>query len=244
MQNIGKNIQKHTGVGVIILALLAWLVGGINQPAAAQIVTPTPLPQVVATKQAADAANQQVSDLQAQRTQTEARLAEINRNIEAQIAEAERAAADARTAAATQNAVEAGAAIGRLEGALAQLRDSYAGKDAIISEQMSRIEQQATQSAADKRTIDDLTLELQQAKKDKQAALKAYDDVKTNQTTNQVNNMVGNAVLLIVALALIFAVIAFAAFVLPRRRAVMIEPPPDGFDKSGATDGDYTEESA
>ena len=114
--------------GGVILALTLCQCG----PAAAQSApTPTPLPAVIATQQAADAAAAQVNALQAERAQTEARLSEINRNIEAQIVEAERAAADARNAAATQNAVEAGAAIGRLEGALAQLRTSYAGKDAL-----------------------------------------------------------------------------------------------------------------
>ena len=111
-----------------VMLLIALILN--STPASAQSApTPTPLPQVVATQQAADAAAAQVSGLQAERAQTEARLSEINRNIEAQIVEAERAAADARNAAATQNAVEAGAAIGRLEGALAQLRTSYAGKD-------------------------------------------------------------------------------------------------------------------
>ncbi len=196
--------------------------------AAAQIVTPTPLPQVVATRQAADSASAAVSDLQAQRTQTEARLAEINRNIEAQIAEAERAAADARTAAATQNAVEAGAAIGRLEGVLTQLRDSYAGKDAIISDLQSRNEQQAAQLAEQRRTIDGLALQLQQAKSDKQTTLNAYTALSAQQKTNQQNDMVSNAVWLISALSFLSALIVFAVFVIQRRRAAVVVAPPAG----------------
>src|SRR5512135_244487 len=110
MQKHRENMRKYSGGGVVIFALLALL---LAQPAAAQVTPPTPLPQVVATQQAANNAAAQVGDLQAQRAQTEAKLAEINRNIEYQIQAATQAAADARTAAATQNAVEAGAAVGR-----------------------------------------------------------------------------------------------------------------------------------
>ena len=99
MQFLSRRNAGLAVSGAVILLLMA-----ISSPAHAQgPITPTPLPQVIATQQAAQAANQQVSDLQAQRAQAEAQLAEINRNIEAQIAEAVQAAADARNAAATSN---------------------------------------------------------------------------------------------------------------------------------------------
>lgn len=233
MKNIWKNTQKHTAGGVIILALMALLMA---QPAAAQIVNPTPLPQVIATQNAAGAAQNQVNDLQAQRANVQAQLAEINRNIENQIAAATQAAADARNAAATQNAVEAGAAIGRLEGAIAQLKDSYAGKDAIISDLQNRLEQQTTQSADQQRTIDGLTLQLQQAQRDKQNAVNAYNAISAQQETNQQNDMVSNAIRLIITLAFLLAMITLAAFVIQRRRAVVIEPP----SAEPPLDGDYT----
>lgn len=202
--------------GGVVLALLFCSIS----PAAAQIAPPTPLPQVVATQQAASTAAAQVSDLQAKRAQTEAQLAEINRNIEAQIAEAERAAADARNAAATQNAVEAGAAIGRLEGAIAQLRASYAGKDAIIGDLTARIDQLSAQVASQQRTVDGLNLQVQQAVNDKRTAISAYNAVVSQRQNNQQNDMVSNAVWLIVALAFLCGMIALTAYMVQRRRAV------------------------
>jgi hypothetical protein len=226
-------------IAIVILALL------FARPAAAQITTPTPLPQVIATQQAADSAASQVNDLQAQRAQTEAQLSEINRNIEAQIAAATQAAADARNAAATQNAVEAGAAIGRLEGALAQLRDSYAGKDAIIQDLQGRIETQAAQSAEDRRTIDRTGLELRQAQQDKQNVLTAYNAVKAQQATSAQNDMVSSAIWLVSVLALVSALILFGVFVIQRRRTVVIDPPPhDGaeiIDAECMNDDNYSE---
>jgi len=211
---LSRKIAVLLAGGGIALLLLS------SSPAAAQIAIPTPLSQVVATRQAAGNSSAQVGNLQAQRAQTEAKLAEINRNIEYQIAAAERAAADARVAAATQNAVEAGAAIGRLEGALAQLKDSYAGKDTLISEQTERLEQQAAQ-------IDKLNMELQQTRADKQTVVNAYNAMIAQQETSQQNDMVGNAVKLIVVLAFLFAVLAVVLYRFSQpRRAVVIEPPP------------------
>lgn len=223
MQKHRENMRKYSigGVGIFVLVVLL-----LAQPAAAQITPPTPLPQVIATQQAASQAGAQVGNLQAQRANVEAQLAEINRNIEAQIAAATQAAADARTAAATQNAVEAGAAIGRLEGAIAQLKDSYAGKDSIISDTTARVEQLAAQSAEQQRTIDALTLQLQQAQTAKKTALDAYNALSETKKQNQQNDMVSNAIWLIVALAFLLAMITLAAFVIQRRRAVVVETPP------------------
>lgn len=215
--------------GVVFLALFA-------TPAAAQVTPPTPLPQVVATQQAASAAQNQVNDLQAQRANLAAQLVEINRNIDNQIAAATQAAADARNAAATQNAVEAGAAIGRLEGALTQLKDSYAGKDSIIADLQNRLEQQAAQIVTDTRAIDGLTLQLQQAQRDKQTAFNMRDAALAQQKANQQDSMVSNAVKLIAVLTFLFALILFAVFVIPRRRAVVIETPP----AEPPLEGDYS----
>lgn len=225
---------------MVILALIAL---SLARPAAAQIVNPTPLPQVVATQQAADNAAAQVGNLQAQRAQTEARLAEINRNIEYQIAAATQAAADARTAAATQNAVEAGAAIGRLEGALSQLKDSYAGKDAIIADLQTRLEQQAAQSAEQQRMIDSLTLQLQQAQSAKQTAVNAYNALSATQKQNQQDNTVISAIFIIAVLALVFGLVIFAVYKISRRGAVVIEPPPAEGEIVDAEVVDTTNES-
>lgn len=217
-------MRKYSGGGVGIFVLVVLL---LARPAAAQVTPPTPLPQVIATQQAAANAGAQVGNLQAQRANLAAQLAEINRNIEYQIAAATQAAADARTAAATQNAVEAGAAIGRLEGAIAQLKDSYAGKDAIIADLQARNEQQAAQIVTDTRTIDSLNLQLQQAQTAKKMAVDAYAALSVTQKQNQQNDMVSNAIWLIVALAFLLAMINLAAFVIQRRRTVVIETPPD-----------------
>jgi|WetSurMetagenome_2_1015567.scaffolds.fasta_scaffold140542_3 hypothetical protein len=197
--------------------------------------TATPLPQVVLTQQAADNAAADVGNLQAERAQTQSRLDEINANIERQIAEATQAAADARNAAATQNAVEAGAAIGRLEGALAQLRESYAGKDSIISDLQSRLEQQAAQLAEQQRTIDKLTLDLQQAQRDKATTLNAYNALKSQQQTSAQNDMVSNAIWIVSVLALVSALILFGVFVIQRRRDA-----PDAPAAPEPIEGEYT----
>jgi uncharacterized protein (DUF3084 family) len=183
---------------IALVLLLAWLIYSLTaftSPASAQaIITPTPLPQVQATQQAAQTAAAGVNDLQAEKAQAQARLDEINRNIEAQIAAAERAAADARTAAATQNAVEAGAAIGRLEGALDQLRASYAGKDAIINDLATRNDQQAAQIADLNRAVGNITRDNAQLKRDANSANLAYQNLKMQTEQGDRDNLLAQIV--------------------------------------------------
>lgn len=221
-----KNETKYIAV-VVGMALFVLAATVYAAPVSAQgpLVTPTPLPQVQATRQAAQATANNVSNLEAERSAAQSRLNEINRNIEAQIRAAEQAAADARNAAATQNAVEAGAAIGRLEGALAQLRDSYAGKDAIIAGLSTKLGEQSAQLAEDKRTIDSLTTQLTQANKDKQTAVNAYNTATARQQESDNTALVNNAIWLIVALAFLLALIMLLVYLLTHRRNNDPAPP-------------------
>lgn len=213
-------------VGGVLLMALSFA------PADAQVIPPTPLPQVVATQQAAGQAAAQVGNLQAQRARVEAQLAEINANIENQIREAEAATAAAKVAAATQNAVEAGAAIGRLEGALEQLKASYAGKDAIIKTLNDRIDQLTTQSAEDKRTIDKLTLQAQQAISNMARLQSDYAALKAGKSDDDKNSTIRFIFEMFVVVMFLLVILALAGERFRRRRdnenSAPPEPPIDG----------------
>lgn len=223
------------GVGLLALLLL-------SAPVAAQQITPTPIPQVVATQQAASDAAAQVNNLQAQRAQVQAQLDEINRNIEAQIAEAERAAADARTAAAAQNAVESGAAIGRLEGALDQLRASYAGKDRIVTDLTARNEQQAAQIISDTQTIDHLSAALQVAQQEKQTTLTAYYALQQQREDQATQDTILNLAKLFALIVIFVLIIAGVISVVQRKHTTVVVEQPKQAEQAEIIEGEVTHE--
>lgn len=207
------------------------------QPTPTPFVTPTPLPAVQAAQQAAQqsqsaaqAGQQQAAQLRAQAQQDyAARLAladEIQRNADAQAAQAAQAYSDARAAAAAQNAAAVGEAIGRGEGAVTQLRDSLAGMSQIVATLSAQHEQ-------DQKAIDNLTQVAQQATNDKQMILNNYTALKAQTDKAAAQAETDSTLSYIVKgfLFIVFAVllIALIVFVIGRRREhVTVTPaPPD-----------------
>lgn len=159
----------HIWVVVLMPLLAIPLLALQAAPARAQgvFVTPTPYPAIVATQNAAQQRSDAARANQAQAAQLEAQAAELRRNAEAQQSAAQQAINDTRAAAAAQNAAAVGEAIGRAESSLNQLRDTVNAQAAIVEELKAG-------NTAQAQAIISMTLELQQARADKQTMLSNY----------------------------------------------------------------------
>lgn len=164
---------RHIWVAVLLPFLLTplltfWLSIGTS-PARAQgvLVTPTPYPAIIATQNAAQQAQAQASASLQQAAQLRAQAAEMERNGQAQYAQAQADINAARAAQAAQNAAAAGEAIGRVEATINQMRDTVAGQASIIATLTAKSELRDG-------AIVSLTIELQQARADKQVILSSY----------------------------------------------------------------------
>lgn len=134
-QNTPEYARRRLFGGVVLL-ILALLFCRLSAPANAQgFVTPTPLPAIVATQQAANQKAQQAAASNAEADRLDAQAAEIRRNADVQAQQAAQAYADARAASAAQNAAAIGEAIGRGEAAATQLKASLDGILSINSQQ-------------------------------------------------------------------------------------------------------------
>lgn len=138
-------MRKHSAGTVTLIVVsgavlaLSFCRFGAPSAAAQGFVTPTPLPAIVATQQAAAQSLGNVQAQNARADQLDAQAAEIRRNADAQAQQAAQAYADARAATAAQNAAAIGEAIGRGEAALSQLKDSADGALKLNAEQSAII---------------------------------------------------------------------------------------------------------
>ena len=209
------------GSGVACALILSALVSCMAQPSPARaqgpFSTPTPLPAILATsnaaQQRADAAS---ANLQAA-AQLEAQAAELKRNAQAQQAQAQQAISDARSAAVAQNAQAVGEAIGQADGALSQLRDTVAGQSAMIATLTAKVEAQAS-------TIISVTNDLQVARSDKAMLLANYNAVTQRLDAAQQQGQSAPIVTLVIAVAVIAIMAILIAVVLQRRHDTPATP--------------------
>lgn len=179
---LAENIKKHTNippsggwfVAFLAIPLLVFALSFQTAPVRAQgvFVTPTPLPAIVAT---ANAAEQAQSAAQASRNEADrlnAQANEIRRNADAQSARAAQDLSDARAASAAQNAGAIGEAIGSASSQLEQLQTSVSGQAAIIATLTA--DKQAAASE-----IYSLTIALQQERASKRVIQDSYTALST-----------------------------------------------------------------
>jgi len=211
-------------------------------PAPTPFITPTPLPAVQAAQQAAaqsqsavQSSQQQAAQLRAQAQRDYAALLaradEIQRNADAQAAQATQAYSDARAAAAAQNGAAVGEAIGRGESAVAQQRESMAGMSSIVATLTAQHDQ-------DQKANDRLTQIANNAVADKETILKNYtalqaqnDKAQAQAEQDSALSYIVKGFLFIVAAVLLIALIVF---VINRRRDRIIVTP--AADVSAAQD--------
>ena len=210
MQKHRENTRKYAFGGVLMFVLLGALAAPRSAGAQTPFVTPTPLPAIQATQQAAQARAAEAQAGRQQAAQMRAQADEIQRNADAQQSQAAQAWSDASAAAAAQNAAAFGEAIGRGQAALDQLRASVAGQAAIVATLTARADAQAG-------TIISLTNELQQARIDIQTTLAAYTVVKAQQAEHQNDSLIGNIVVLFVFIVISVLLVSLLWFVISRR---------------------------
>lgn len=172
-----------------LVGLLFVFVSCMAQPptsARAQgFVTPTPLPAIVATQQAAsqlqaNARNQAATAAEYQRLADETR-----RNAAAQEAAAQQAISDARAASAAQNAGAVGEAIGRAESELNQLMKTNQGQGEALNLAGDVIRAQAS-------TIMTLTNETESLRARVRDLNVAYQAAQVQQVDATRNGTIGN----------------------------------------------------
>lgn len=181
-------------IAVAVLTFF-WLCLSASSIASAQSPTVTPWPGPAATATAA--ANQQ-AQAQAQRAQADdtqrraddarAQADALQRQAAASQAAADaaysaaaQAASDARAALAAQQASVAGEAIGRAESSISEGKAQLASINQAVTQLRDMLDAQAG-------TVVSLTLELQQARTDKQTILSAYNATLTQQEQNGKTN--------------------------------------------------------
>lgn len=226
------------GSGVL---LVLWLISAVPvsaqasvPPTPAPFVTPTPLPGVQASLNTAQQAQAAAQSSIAQAAQLDQLAAEMRRNAEAQQAQAAQAYSDARAATAAQNAAAAAEALGRGEAALSQLRDSVSGQAEIIATLTAKTGLQANE-------IYSLTINLQQARVDRQLAAQSYTALKeqTDKAAAQAetNSTLGYIIegFLFIVFAVLF--IKLISFVIGRRRDTL----PHDDNHADAIPGEFTQ---
>jgi hypothetical protein len=163
-------MPKFTGVYAVcaVLPLLAYAIlsAAPTPPAYAQSpATPTPYPAIEATRQAAQAQLDSARAQQQQADAMDAQAAEMRRNAEVQSQQAAQAIAEARSAAAAQNGLAYGEALGRAESDLTALRASVDGMAQINATQSATVRDLTTQKISDTLAIQDLRVRLQDAQR-------------------------------------------------------------------------------
>lgn len=212
---------------ILLVLLLAALISLLSQsePAAAQgFVTPTPLPAIQATLDAANAAQQSAqADLQ-QAAQMEAQAAELRRNGMVQQQQAAQAISDARAASIAQNAAAIGEAIGRAEANLAELSKTSADQADLISTLAVNQKIQAERYISD---TTQLRNELQQERTAHQTIAANFTALQSRYDEQQSSLTISPVVVVIVGLTALFGVIGFVAWKWSRNGAHEPPAPPD-----------------
>lgn len=232
---------------VVLVILFMLLMAALSvTPARAQapFATPTPLPGVQATQQAADAASSAAQAARNEANALEARAAEIRRNADAQGAAAAQAIADARSATAAQNGAAIGEAIGRADSNLAQLQDSVQGQAALIEALRSDNANKDARIGQLKAQVNDTANQLQQAQASQRTTQSAYEALQAYQDEHANDSLVGNAAVLFV-FVVVFGLILALVWHTVRGHSNQPEsllPPDITIDRSEAVDGEYTHE--
>lgn len=228
-------LNGRTLVIILLVLLLAVLISLLSQsePAAAQgFVTPTPLPAVQATLDAATAAQQSAqADLQ-QAAQMEAQAAELRRNGMVQQQQAAQAISDARAASVAQNAAAIGEAMGRADANLSELSKTNAAQADLIATLTANQKAQASTIISASNELSQLRQENQRLSVDKQTILQNYTALESRYNDQQASSTVSPVVVVIVGLTALFGVIGFVAWKWSRnsthKPTAPADPPIDG----------------
>lgn len=252
MRKHRENIKKYGVGGVVVFVLLSVLFAAPVQ-AQGPFQTPTPLPGVVATQQAADATANAVQAARNDAAALEARAAEIRRNADAQAQQAAQAIADARAASAAQNAAAIGEAIGRADSNLSQLQESVQGQAAIIStlqtagqDKDAQIDQLKAQLSDTANRLSNAAAQLQQVKADNTRLAGEKKILQTQIDEQPKTDMPRFAAMLLAFVVVIGLFIAWGWHVIQNRKPA---PPADPqiidaapIDRDSAVDGEYHED--
>jgi hypothetical protein len=197
-------------------------------PAHAQgpLVTPTPYPQIESTRTAAQAQLDEANLQQAQAEQLDRQASEMRRNAEAQQAAAQQAINDTRAAAAAQNAVQVGEAIGRAESVLNQLRDTVAGQADLIATANATTRLQAQE-------IISLTNEVQFLRVDKQTITTAYAAAVNRADEAEKSSAGSSPIMWIVIVAFIGLCAVVLIVVLSRKPSIPPQDAPPLYEGEG-----------
>lgn len=170
-----QNAGRGRYIGVLALAAFCALLASCSVPDHAQgnWHTPTPLP-AIATAQSK--AYGDLSSAKAARNDAVNKAAEILHNADNQIDDAVQAISDARAAAASQNAIAIGEAIGRADANISQLRESVVGQAEIIATLSASNADVIAMIAAQSITITQQATELGRLRTDVQNYREAYEE--------------------------------------------------------------------
>lgn len=229
--------------GVILLPFLLtpllalWLSTGTS-PARAQgvYVTPTPLPAIVDKQNAAVQAQAAANATLSQAAQMRAAAAEMERNGIAQYAQAQADITTAREAAATQNGVAAGEAIGRLGATVDEQNKTVTGQARIISTLTTDNELTARQVISLTAENESLRTQVQSLKTDKQTILDNFN--ATSKALDDSQRQSGAVPIVTLVIGVLFSAIVavLLVVVLQRRR----DAPPHDDSHDDAIDAEYT----
>lgn len=223
------SLNGRTLVIILLVLLLAVLISLLSQsePAAAQgFVTPTPLPAVQATLDAATAAQQSAqADLQ-QAAQMEAQAAELRRNGMVQQQQAAQAISDARAASVAQNAAAIGEAMGRADANLSELSKTNAAQADLIATLTANQKAQASTIISASNELSQLRQENQRLSVDKQTILQNYTALESRYNDQQTSSTISPTIAVIAGLTGIFGLIGFVAWKWSRREQPPAPPDP------------------
>lgn len=178
---------------VLLLAVLVSCLASPDAPAHAQgFATPTPLPAVQATLDAANAMhNDALSKIDAA-NQMQVKAAELLRNGVVQGQQADQAISDARAATAAQNAAAMGEAIGRASGALDELRKTNAAQNDMLNVCADNQKIQASAFISASNDAARLRVELQQERETNQNIAANFTALQNQHQQDERTSAVGN----------------------------------------------------
>lgn len=206
MQNIGKNIKKHTLVYALMLCTLAALLASFSAPAAAQAPTVTPLPGPVATmtkgaevKRETDA-QQAEADRLIQQGNDAKRIAEDRYNA------AQDDVSNARALLAAQQYQQAGEALGRAEAGIEAGREQLTVIDGVRLRLSGIVETQAATITQQAGQITQLQDRLRDANTAYQAASLRLDEAEKQRANPVVIIAAGFLFVFLIGILIIFLI--------------------------------------
>ncbi len=229
---------------IVLLVLLLFALGSClaqpNPPAHAQapFATPTLLPSVQATLDAAQQRyNAAQSDLQ-QADQFDAQAAEYRRNGLAQQAQAQQDIGQARAAVAAQNYEAIGENIGRASSDLDQLSKTNAAQNNLIATLTANQRVQAAAVISLTGETQQLRDDLQRERADHQTTLASYNALSAQQAAHQNDGSIQGLISIFAFIIALILIVVLAVVVLSMRRGQATEPAPSAVKSDDAPEDD------